>query len=123
MPQRIDYVSRGATTLPRGSVSITVTAEALSSPRQAAREVEVGFAYAMSCDDTTAALGPSDSALRARALLDGWLQHQLGTVEPGSYPSDEWDALGALPPQAQRTTLQRMFEEVWRCRQDIRGLS
>jgi hypothetical protein len=123
LPTRVDYVSRGATTLPMNSVAIAVTAQALSSRRLAAREVEVGFAYAMPCGDPTAPLGPADSVLRAHALLDGWLQHQLGTVEPGSYPTEDLAALMAVPATSRRHTLQRMFQQAWQCSDEIQGVS
>lgn len=120
VPSRVDVVSRGATTLRHGSVVVTVAAPDLQSASRRQRIVDFGFAYAQSCDDPTSSVGPPESILITRALLDGWLQHQTKSVEPGSYPVEDLTALLRLPHAQRLSTLQRLFTAVWRCESNVR---
>lgn len=122
IPARVDYVSRGAAVLSRSAVDITVTSQALPSSTASARAVEFGFAYALGCSSSDDVAGPPQSVLEAHAVLDGWLQHQFGTVQPGSFPADRVSRLLAQSPARQRAVVRSLMNQVWSCAPKISGL-
>ena len=115
VPNRVEVVSRGAMKLRRGSVIVTVTATDVVSRRSVQRAVDFGFAYAQACEDPTSTAGPPDGVLITHAQLDGWLQHETGAVEPGSFPRESLEALLALPAEERTDVLRRLFDAVWAC--------
>lgn len=119
VPHRVEVVSRGATALSPGAVSVTVMAADLTDPRALRRDVAFGFGYAQGCDDPTSAVGPPDNVIVTRALLDGWLQHETDAVTAGTFPEQDLDRLLALPAARRAQALRSAFTAVWQCNRSV----
>lgn len=120
VPEKVRLVSRGATRLPAHTVVLTVTSTSVRAADERQRDVVFGYAYAQSCDDPTSETGPPDNVLETHGLLDGWLQHQVGLDEPGTYPSEAVGALEALPAAEQSAQVRRMLDGVWNCDKTVK---
>jgi hypothetical protein len=103
----------------RVMVADTETARDASQLALAARQALVG---GLVCD-----IGrhepPDESVIMGRATLDGWLQEELGQVEPGSYPSDFVARLRALPQPDRDMLIRQLDRQVNSCAPNIDAMA
>ncbi|GAA0960318.1 hypothetical protein GCM10009554_75240 [Kribbella koreensis] len=114
-PARVDVISRGATSVPKGQAGLLVSGATLHDERALRREVARAFSGAQMCDDLTATAGPPDNVIMSRAALDGWLQTRTDSVEDGSFPPEAVQALDRGTKEEQHRALATLFTGVWNC--------
>lgn len=95
--------------------TITYTSDMAGNDTALNATVQRTLSGALACDEPRDDEAEFDHALGA-AVVEGWLQHESGTVVDGSFPRDEVDRLRSMNRTTQETIVASLMDQIWTCR-------